>query len=74
HPRGRPNKCKKCQECFSQRKNLITHERFHSTWSRKKYWCSFCGQTFSHPSNLVQRQRIHAGDRPYECSECPRRF
>ncbi|XP_072711066.1 zinc finger protein 777-like isoform X1 [Ciconia boyciana] len=74
HPRGRPYKCDKCQECFSQKKTLIIHRRTHSGRSGGVLWCSYCGKTFSHPSNLIRHQRIHTGERPYQCNECPKRF
>lgn len=74
HPRGRPYKCDKCQECFSQKKTLMIHKRTHSGRSRGVLWCSYCGKTFSHPSNLIRHQRIHTGERPYQCDECPKRF
>lgn len=74
HPRGRPYKCDKCQECFSQKKTLIIHRRMHSGRSGGVLWCSYCGKTFSHPSNLIRHQRIHTGERPYQCNECPKRF
>ncbi|KAM9303999.1 zinc finger protein 783-like [Morus bassanus] len=74
HPRGRPYKCDKCQEYFSQKKTLIIHRRMHSGRSGGVLWCSYCGKTFSHPSNLIRHQRIHTGERPYQCNECPKRF
>ncbi|NXC78612.1 ZKSC8 protein, partial [Anhinga anhinga] len=74
HRRGRPYKCDKCQEYFSQKKTLIIHQRMHSGRSGGVLWCSYCGKTFSHPSNLIRHQRIHTGERPYQCDECPKRF
>lgn len=74
HPRGRPYRCDKCQECFSQKKTLIIHQRMHSGRSGGVLFCSYCGKTFSHPSNLIRHQRIHTGERPYQCNECPKRF
>uniref|UniRef100_A0A8C0IIU3 Zinc finger protein 777 n=1 Tax=Bubo bubo TaxID=30461 RepID=A0A8C0IIU3_BUBBB len=74
HLRGRPYKCNKCQECFSQKKMLIIHQRMHSGRSAGVRWCPYCGKTFSHPSTLIRHQRIHTGERPYQCNECPKRF
>ncbi|XP_074735793.1 zinc finger protein 783-like isoform X2 [Strix uralensis] len=74
HVRGRPYKCNKCQECFSQKKTLIIHQRMHSGRSAGVRWCPYCGKTFSHPSTLIRHQRIHTGERPYQCNECPKRF
>ncbi|XP_021237843.1 zinc finger protein 777-like isoform X2 [Numida meleagris] len=74
HAQGKPYKCSKCQECFSQKKTLIIHQRVHSGRSPGVLWCSYCGKTFSHPSNLIRHQRIHTGERPYQCNECLKRF
>uniref|UniRef100_A0A8C8AQZ1 C2H2-type domain-containing protein n=1 Tax=Otus sunia TaxID=257818 RepID=A0A8C8AQZ1_9STRI len=73
-PRGRPYKCNKCQECFSQKKTLIIHQRMHSGRGAGVLWCPYCGKSFSHPSTLIRHQRIHTGERPYQCNECPKRF
>uniref|UniRef100_A0A663M9Y2 C2H2-type domain-containing protein n=1 Tax=Athene cunicularia TaxID=194338 RepID=A0A663M9Y2_ATHCN len=73
-PRERPYKCNKCQECFSQKKTLIIHQRLHTGRSAGVLWCPYCGKTFSHPSTLLRHQRIHTGERPYQCNECPKRF
>ncbi|NWZ28398.1 ZN397 protein, partial [Asarcornis scutulata] len=74
HALGRAYRCNKCQELFPQKKTLIIHRRVHSGRSPGVLWCSYCGKTFSHPSNLTRHQRIHTGERPYQCSECSKRF
>ncbi|XP_068002510.1 zinc finger protein 850-like [Melanerpes formicivorus] len=74
HQWGRTYKCDKCQECFSEKKTLVVHQRVHSGRRGGVLWCPYCGKTFSHPSNLIRHQRIHTGERPYPCPECPKRF
>lgn len=74
HPRGRPYKCDKCEEWFSQKKTLGIHQRMHAGRSRKIPWCSYCGKIFSRSSSLDRHRRIHTGERPYACNECPKRF
>ncbi|XP_055562772.1 LOW QUALITY PROTEIN: uncharacterized protein LOC102055831 [Falco cherrug] len=71
-PQGRPYKCEKCQEYFSQKNSLIVHRRVHLGRSGRIFWCSYCGKTFTHPSELLQHQRVHTGERPYQCNECPK--
>ncbi|XP_075775881.1 zinc finger protein 777-like isoform X3 [Pelodiscus sinensis] len=74
HVRERPCKCNKCQECFSQKKSLLTHQRMHTGRGRGTLMCTYCGKNFSHPSDLIRHQRIHTGERPYQCAECTKSF
>ncbi|NXC22466.1 ZNF10 protein, partial [Corythaeola cristata] len=67
-------RCKKCDECFSQWKALVTHQRTHSGRSGAVLLCSFCEKTFCHYSKLVRHLRVHTGERPYQCKECSKCF
>ncbi|XP_040292110.1 zinc finger protein Xfin-like [Bufo bufo] len=69
---GKRLSCSVCGKCFTQKSNLIVHQRIHTR--EKPYSCSECGKCFSHKSNLVQHRRIHTGQRPHTCSECGKCF
>ncbi|XP_075207835.1 uncharacterized protein LOC142312732 [Anomaloglossus baeobatrachus] len=69
---GKKFSCSACGKYFTQKSNLIVHQRIHTR--EKPFSCSECGKCFSHKSNLVQHRRIHTGQRPHTCLECSKCF
>ncbi|KAG8551145.1 hypothetical protein GDO81_003982 [Engystomops pustulosus] len=64
--------CPVCGKWFTQKSNLIVHQRIHTR--EKPFSCLECGKCFSHKSNLVQHRRIHTGQKPHMCSDCGKSF
>nr|XP_033816286.1 zinc finger protein 345-like [Geotrypetes seraphini] len=65
-------KCFECYKSFSQKSNLVHHERVHT--GEKPFKCFECYKSFSQKSNLVHHERVHTGEKPYKCFECYRSF
>ena len=66
-----PLKCDQCDKCFSQKEELVQHERTHT--EDKPFECNQCGKRFYLEGNLFLHKEIHRG-KPFECNYCNKCF
>ncbi|CAI9742652.1 XP_014783180.1PREDICTED: uncharacterized protein LOC106878473 [Octopus vulgaris] len=64
--------CDICKKIFSQKGNLIRHNRIHT--GAKPHHCDICGKSFSRYEHVTTHKRIHTGDKPYQCDICGKSF
>ncbi|XP_069494841.1 zinc finger protein 25-like isoform X2 [Ambystoma mexicanum] len=64
--------CTECEESFSEKAYLITHQRTHTR--ERPFQCNDCEKSFSQKVYLITHQRTHTGERPYQCMDCDKSF
>lgn len=64
--------CKICQQGFTRKHNMVSHELIHLTL--KPHQCSQCDALFRRIHDLRRHEKLHTGEKPFHCDRCNRRF
>ena len=65
-------KCTFCNKIFTERKNILVHERRHTNDFKSK--CMICNKGAPSKSRLAEHILSHTDLQLYECSACPRKY
>ncbi|KAF4112655.1 hypothetical protein G5714_007450 [Onychostoma macrolepis] len=78
---GGDSACPLCGYSTPYRAQMERHLTLHSQNSmsepgleNRKFKCNQCGKAFKYKHHLKEHLRIHSGEKPYECSNCKKRF
>lgn len=71
---GLPKKyfCKICNQGFTRKHNMISHELIHSTV--KPHLCQVCQLKFRRIHDLKRHEKLHSGEKPHICERCNKKF
>ena len=65
-------KCTFCNKVFTERKNILAHERRHTNDFKSK--CMICNKGAPSKSRLAEHILSHTDLQLYECSACPKKY